>query len=60
MAAPGLFESGPLFANPQEILPLAKIATKAHAFGYLKARDNASLDLLASLWPGRLRRQGVL
>jgi hypothetical protein len=35
-------------------LPLAKIALEAHALGYPEGRDDASLDLLASLWPGRL------
>ena len=40
--------------DPQQVLPLAIVAFEAHALGDLKTRDDASLDLLASLWPGRL------
>ena len=36
------------------MFPLTRFAFEAHAFGNLKTRDDASLDLLASLWPGRL------
>jgi hypothetical protein len=35
-------------ANPQQMLPLAKVATEAHAFGNLKGRDQASLDGLSA------------
>ena len=36
-------------ANPQQMLPLAKVTLEAHAFGNLKSRDQASLDLLSTL-----------
>ena len=36
-------------SNPQEVLPLAKIALKAHALGNLERRDHAPFDLLAGL-----------
>jgi hypothetical protein len=35
--------------NPQQVFPLARIALEAHAFGNLKGRDEAPLDLLAAL-----------
>ena len=33
-------------ANPQQVLPLAKVTFETHAFGNLKCRDEATLDLL--------------
>jgi hypothetical protein len=35
-------------ANAQQVLPLPEAAFEAHAFGNLKRRDEASLDLLAA------------
>ena len=35
--------------DPQQILPLAKLALEAHALGDAEARDDAPLDLLAAL-----------
>jgi hypothetical protein len=42
--------SSPQFsiANAQQVLPLPEVAFEAHAFGNLKRRDEASLDLLAA------------
>jgi hypothetical protein len=45
--------SEPLFANPQQVLPLAKVTLEAHALGDLEARDDTPLDLLTGL-PGAL------
>jgi hypothetical protein len=42
-------------SNQQKVLPLAKLALKAHALGDLKARDHTALDLLAGL-PRQFRR----
>jgi hypothetical protein len=41
--------SGPLFSivDAQQVLPLAKFASKSHALRDLEARDDAPLDLLA-------------
>ena len=39
-------------SNPQQVLPLAKLALEAHAFGDLEGRDDAPLDLLARLSGG--------
>ena len=36
-------------SNPQEVLPLSKVALEAHALGGLKCRDDTPLDLLAGL-----------
>ena len=36
-------------ANPQQVLPLAKVTFETHAFGNLKCRDDATLNLLAAL-----------
>jgi len=36
-------------SDPQEVLPLAKLALEAHALGDLECRDHAPLDLLAGL-----------
>jgi hypothetical protein len=33
-------------SDPQQLLPLPKVAFEAHAFGNLESRDDASLDLL--------------
>jgi hypothetical protein len=38
-----------LFVNPQQVLPLAKLALKTEALRDLESRDDAALDLLASL-----------
>jgi hypothetical protein len=38
-------------SDPQQVFPLLKVALEAHAFGDLKGRDDARLDLLAGL-PG--------
>jgi hypothetical protein len=38
-----------LSSNAQQVLPLAKVALEAHAFGDLEGRDQATLDLLAAL-----------
>jgi hypothetical protein len=45
---PGLGKSCSI-SDPQQVLPLAKFALKAHAFCNLEARDDTSLDLLARL-----------
>jgi len=44
-------------SNPQKALPLAKVALEGHALGYPEGRDDAPLDLLASLpkWKESLR-----
>ena len=42
-------------SDPQEALPLAKVALKAHAFGDLEYRDDTPLDLLAGLSGGFAR-----
>ena len=36
-------------ADPQKFLPLAKVTFEAQAFGNLKRRDEAALNLLAAL-----------
>ena len=41
--------------QPQQVLPLAKFALKAHAFGDLEGRDDAAVDLLAGLSGGFAR-----
>ena len=44
-------------SNPEQVLPVAKLAFEAHALGYPEGRDDAPLDLLASLpkWKESLR-----
>jgi hypothetical protein len=44
-----LSASSNAIANSQQVLPLAKVALEAHAFGDLKRRDDTSLDLLPAL-----------
>jgi hypothetical protein len=51
--------TNPLFANPQQVLPLAKVALESHALGNLKRRDDAALDLLSGL-SGAFASQSVL
>jgi hypothetical protein len=38
-----------IISNSHQILPLAKLALEALAFGHLKRRDDTSLDWLAGL-----------
>jgi hypothetical protein len=38
-----------LFADPEQVLPLAKIALKAHALGNQEACDDTPLNLLSGL-----------
>ena len=40
-------------SDPQQLLPLAKVALETHALGDSKARNDASLDLLACCRNGR-------
>jgi hypothetical protein len=45
-------------SDPQQVLPLAKVALKAYALGHLKRRDDAPLDLLAG-FSGALASRAV-
>ena len=57
--APGRSRGKPRsISDPQQVLPLAKVALEAHALGNLEARDDAPLDLLAGL-SGRFARSPI-